>query len=418
MDFQGQGQATTGETEALAIIDSFTKTVSVLALPNREAHTRAPRLLDEIFFRRGAPDIIHSDAAPEFLSDLMAAILDATGTTRTTTCGHNAQSNGEIESWWRYWNRAMKFLSPFDYLVWPSFTQRICFAYNAVSHASLADVSPFEMGYGTPPTLDNNAYDDPQQGKQNPTPLTPALAAAAIQVSVAAFHRYARSHREYLQRTTADRLNMQGTPTSFQLGQRVKIYMPPTHSQLERTGRRAKHIVSWRGPCTITRILFPIAYQMQEECSQRYFERTIVNIRPYSASRAPPPPHHDMLSSSPLALGTLLAIRRTSDLTTPFDLARIKTTSESNIQIHYPGTTNPTLRSAVFRLVWIDPRDNKTALKDSRPVRNHQPVTGDIATNDLPDLLVATHLVLTHTSRLTYASYHILHHLRDQLSVY
>jgi hypothetical protein len=44
MDFQGQGMATTGETEALAIIDSFTKTVSVLALPNREAHTLAPRL--------------------------------------------------------------------------------------------------------------------------------------------------------------------------------------------------------------------------------------------------------------------------------------------------------------------------------------------------------------------------------------
>ncbi len=35
MDFQGQGQATTGESEALAIIDSFTKTVSVIALPNR-----------------------------------------------------------------------------------------------------------------------------------------------------------------------------------------------------------------------------------------------------------------------------------------------------------------------------------------------------------------------------------------------
>jgi hypothetical protein len=261
----------------------------------------APLLLDEIFFRRGAPDIIHSDAAPEFLLDLMAAMLNATGTTRTTTCGHNAQSNGEVESWWRYWNRAMKFLSSSDYLVWPSFTQRICFAYNAVSHASIADISPFEMDYGTPPVsafappepdlpppLDDNAYDDSQQTQTNPTPLTPAWVAAAIRISVAAFHRYARSHREYLQRTTEDRLNLQGTPTSFQLGQRVKIYMPPTHAQMERTGRRAKHIVSWRGPCTITKILSPTAYQMQEECSQRYFERTLVNIRPYLASRAPP----------------------------------------------------------------------------------------------------------------------------------
>ncbi len=78
-------------------MDSFTKTVSVLALPNREAATLAPRLLDEIFFRRGAPDVLHNDEAQEFMSELLAHLTAATGTTRTTTCGHNAQSNGEID---------------------------------------------------------------------------------------------------------------------------------------------------------------------------------------------------------------------------------------------------------------------------------------------------------------------------------
>jgi transposase InsO family protein len=431
MDFQGQGMATTGETEALAIIDSFTKTVSVLALPNREAHTLAPRLLDEIFFRRGAPDVIHTDAAPEFLSELMAAILDATGTTRTTTCGHNAQSNGEIESWWRFWNRSMKFLSPSEYLVWPSFAQRICFAYNAVPHESLASVAPFEMDFGSPPVsafappdpdpndaLSASDFDDSRQHLPPTKHLSPAIAVAAIQTSVAAFHRYARTHAAYLQDTTAERLNQQGNPTSFLLNERVKIYMPPTHAQLERTGRRAKHIVSWRGPCRITAILSPVTYQMQEECSNRYFERTLVNIRPYLASRSPPPPHHDMLSAAPLGPGTLIAIRRTSDPTTLFDLARITTSTETNTHIAYLGTTNPNLRSAPFKLVWIDPRDNKTTLKDTRPARNYQPVTGDVPTDDLPDLLVATHLVLTNAGRLTAPSYHILHHLKDQLSVY
>jgi transposase InsO family protein len=296
MDFQGQGTASTDETEALAIIDSFTKTVSVIALPTRDAHTLAPRLLDEIFFRRGAPAIIHTDAVPEFTSELLAALLTATGTTHTTTCGHNAQSNGEIESWWRFWNRAMKFLSPADYLVWPSFVQRTCFAYNSVPHDSIAAVSPFEMDFGTapvsafaPPTPDStpdipdDVFDDSQQNIPHTTQLSPTLAAAAIQTSVAASHRYARSHHEYLQSTTAERLNQQGTPTTFQLGQRVKIYMPPTHAQLERTGRRAKHIVAWRGPCRITQLLSPTAYQMQEECSNRFFERTLVNIRPRHA---------------------------------------------------------------------------------------------------------------------------------------
>ncbi len=123
---------------------------------------------------------------------------------------------------------------------------------------------------------------------------------------------------------------------------------------------------------------------MQEECSNRFFERTLVNIRPYRATRAPPPPHHEMLSASPLEPDTLVAIRRTSDPTSPFDLARITTTTETHVNLAYLGTTNPSLRKAVFKLVWIDPTDTKTVLKDSRPARRHQQVTGDITTERHP----------------------------------
>jgi hypothetical protein len=115
MDFQGQGLATTGESEALALIDSFTKTAILIPLTDRQTTTLLPKLLDALHFSRGSPDLIHSDDAPEFLSDLMIAVADVTGTQRTTTCGHNPQSNGEIESWWRYWNWAMRYLAPSQY---------------------------------------------------------------------------------------------------------------------------------------------------------------------------------------------------------------------------------------------------------------------------------------------------------------
>jgi hypothetical protein len=125
-----------------------------------------------------------------------------------------------------------------------------------------------------------------------------------------------------------------------------------------------------------------------------------------------------MLSASPLDPGTIIAIRRDNDPSTQFDLARIHHAAETHTHIHYLGTTNPNLRNAAFKLVWIDPKDNKTVLKDNRPARRHQPVTGDINNDDLPDLLVATHLTLTNTGRLAAPSYHILHHLCDQLAVY
>jgi hypothetical protein len=422
MDFQGQGQAITGETEALAVMDSFTKTVFVLPLKDRTAPTFVPTLLDAIWFTRGAPDVIHTDAAPELMSDLLAAVLASTGTQHTTTCGHNAQSNGEIESWWRFWNRCLKLLSPSEYLQWPSFSQRICFAYNSVSHESLGGPCPFEMDYGSPPVspfvpaITALPHSDDDTPREDPTsPISPAAFAEALQTSTAAFHRFAASHNSYVQQTTAARLNKHGTPAHFHVNDRVKIYMPPTHAQIQRTGRRSQHIVAWRGPCLVTEVLSDSTYRVQEECSKRFFERSIMNMRPFRASSAPPPPHHDLLSTLALTPGTLVAVRDTP--TSAFHLARLTALTESTASLHYLGTTNPHFDRAVFKLLWLSPA-NKTVLKDTRPARNHKPITGDISTEDLPDLLVATHLALTAAGKLSRPSHQLLHHLHDQLHVY
>jgi transposase InsO family protein len=421
MDFQGQGIAVTGETEALAIIDSFTKIVTLIPLPDRQAQTLVPKLMDALHFQRGSPDIIHSDDAPEFLSELMTAVAAATGTLRTTTCGHNPQSNGEIESWWRFWNRAMRFLSPSDYLNWPRFAQRICFAYSCVPHDSIGGISPFEMDHGTPPTLpfappDPNIQisDLDDSSDIGPSP-SPEAFIAALRISVDAFHRFAATHKTFMAQTTQERLNKFGTPAHFALDDRVKIYVPPTHAQLQRTGRRSNHIVAWRGPCRITKILSDTAYEMVEECSKRTFQRTIVNIRPFRATKDPPPPHHDLLSSAQLVHGTIVAVRDTPH--SPFHLAKVLSNTENHLSLHYLGTTNSSLDAAVFRLLWTAP-DQRTVLRDTCPARNHLAVTGEIDNDAINDLLVASHLTLTSTGRLSRKSARLLFHLRDQLHIY
>jgi transposase InsO family protein len=421
MDFQGQGLALTGETEALAIMDSFTKTVTLIPLPDRQAQTLVPKLLDAIYFTRGSPDIIHSDDAPEFLSELMTSIAAITGTRRTTTCGHNPQSNGEIESWWRFWNRAMKFLSPSDYVQWPRFAQRICFAHNSVSHDTLGSLSPFEMDHGAPaqlpfappdPSLRIPDHDDSPALSPSPSP---ADFMDALQTSVQAFHRFAATHKSFMAKTTEERLNKNGTPAHFSINDRVKIYVPPTHAQIQRTGRRSNHIVAWRGPCRVSKLLSTSSYEVIEECSGRIFQRTIINMRPFRASKDPPPPHHDLLSHAALHPGTIIAVRDTPD--SPFHLAKVLSADEIQLRLHYLGTTSPTLATAVFRLVWIAP-DGKTVLKDTCPARHHHAVTGEIDTADIPDLLVASHLTLTTTGRLSRKSARLLFHLRDQLHTY
>jgi hypothetical protein len=366
--------------------------------------------------------VIHSDDAPEFLSDLMNAIAAITGTQRTSTCGHNPQSNGEIESWWRYWNRAMRYLSPSQYANWPQYAQRIVFAYNSVPHESIGQLSPFEMDFASPPKspfsppdpdLDFPDLVDPPDSQL--TLVSPDAFIQALRVSVQAFHAFAASHKTFMAKTTQDRLNKHGTPKHFSLNDRVKIYVPPTHAQLLRTGRRSNHIVAWRGPCRVTRILSPSSYEMEEECSGRKFQRTIINIRPFRATKNPPPPHHDLISTAALHPGTIIAVRDTP--TSRFHIAKVKTITESLLSIHYLGTTTPTLDSAVFRLLWLAP-DNRTVMKDNCPARNHKAITGDIDTEDIDSLLVASHLTLTSTGRLSRKSARLLFHLRDQLHTY
>jgi hypothetical protein len=423
MDFQGQGLATSGKTEALALIDSFTKTVILIPLPDRQATTLVPRLLDELHFRHGSLDVIHSDDAPEFLSDLMAHIASVTGTQRTSTCGHNPQSNGEIESWWRFWNRAMCYLTPSQYATWPLFAQRICFAYNSVSHDSLAQLSPFEIDFaalpkspfGPPdPALLLLDQDDIPDFSPSPT-VSPGVFVAALRTSVHAFHALASAHKHFLATTTEERLNTYGIPKTFALHDRVKIYVLPTHAQILRTNRRSNHIVAWHGPCTITRILSPSSYEMQEDCSGRTFQRSIINIRPFRASKAPLPPHHDLISAAALYPTTNIAVRDSP--TSTFHLAKVLQIDETRLSVHYLGTTSPTLDTAVFRLVWIAP-NGRTVLKDTRPAHNHTAVTGEIDTTDIPDLLVASHLIFTSTGHLSRKSSRLLFHLRDQLHIY
>jgi hypothetical protein len=78
MDFQGQGKADTGEQEALAIIDTTLRFITVLALPDRKVTTFVPAFLDAIVFQHGPPDILHCDEAPEFMSELMAVKTSTT----------------------------------------------------------------------------------------------------------------------------------------------------------------------------------------------------------------------------------------------------------------------------------------------------------------------------------------------------
>jgi transposase InsO family protein len=102
MDFQGQGTSASGMTELLALIDPTSRYVVVIPLRDRQVSTWMQPFLDKIVFTFGAPDALHSDDAPEFLSEALDLVAKATSIKTTTTLGHNARGNSTIEVFWRY----------------------------------------------------------------------------------------------------------------------------------------------------------------------------------------------------------------------------------------------------------------------------------------------------------------------------
>jgi hypothetical protein len=204
MDFQGQGKALSGETEALAIIDTTARYVTIIALKNRQVQTFLQPFLDENVFRHGPPAILPCDEAPEFMSELMAALLEITETTITTTLGHNARSNGVIEVFWRYWNRCMRMLPDDQYRQWPRFISRIAFAYNTAPHQSIGAISPYEIYCGVPArdTFSKILTDQTDVLPQLPTNdgdmENARLFAFAVKTSTTAFVQLARNHDDFM----------------------------------------------------------------------------------------------------------------------------------------------------------------------------------------------------------------------------
>ncbi len=96
---------------------------------------------------------------------------------------------------------------------------------------------------------------------------------------------------------------------------------------MEETGRRAKHITAWRGPCTVVERLSQTAYAVTED------------LLPYRAVSAKPNADaaYNQTYSEPFAVGEFLALR--DEPTGPFYVARVDSLVDQTVTVHYYGCT-------------------------------------------------------------------------------
>ena len=257
----------------------------------------------------------------------------------------------------------------------------------------------------------------------------PSTFAEAVATSAAAFTRLASNHADYVRVTTADRLNQQGHPRTYAIGDKVKIRIPPSHEQMLATGRRSSHLASWRGPCTITERLSTTAYSMTEDLTGRKFERVLTNVLPYRASSARAQAVYDPATSDPFILGEIVAVRAVRDApATPYYLAEVIAISATSIMVHYFGCRQRDLARATFRPAWHLPNGNEISLASpTRPEKRNGPhrrtlrqlaYTGVLEFDALRQLLVARNLEFTTAHKLRKKSQRVLAPTHDELFVF
>jgi hypothetical protein len=422
MDFQGQGTATTGETEVLALIDPTSRYVVVIPLKDRQASTWLQPFLDRIVFTFGAPDMLHSDDAPEFISEALELLAKAAEIKTTTTLGYNARGNATIEVWWRFWNRCLRLLSDEHYARWPDFASRIAFAYNSAPHGGIGDVSAFQVYHGADPrnTL-ASSLTDPHTFTEEEELALPVQFAEAVALSTQVFTALAKSHDQFIKTEMALRLNKKGSSRVFQVGEKVKVRVPPTQSQLLETGRRAKHVTAWRGPCTILERLSTTAYAAVDDTTKRRYERVTANILAYHAKRAKTNADAGFseVYSEPFVVGEFIAVR--DELLGPFYVALVTDITAKLLRVHYYGTYGIVLATAVFKPCWNEVNGSDIVLQDDCPLptdyglRNFEPYAGEMDLKDVHAVLVARHLDFTKAGKLRFRALRSLTPVHDQL---
>jgi hypothetical protein len=313
-------------------------------------------------------------------------------------------------------------LSDEHYARWPDFSSRIAFAYNSAPHGGIGDVSAFQVYHGSDPrnTLASSLTTPPAFTEEEELAL-PAQFADAVALSTQMFTALAKSHDQFVKNETALRLNKRGSSRAFEVGDKVKVRVPPTQSQLLDTGRRSKHVTAWRGPCTIIERLSMTAYAAVDDTTKRRYERVIANILPYHAKRAKTNADAGFseVYSEPFVVGEFVAVR--DDLQGPFYVAIVTAVTAKLLRVHYYGTYNVVLATAVFKPCWNEVNGTDIVLQTHCPMpadygsRAFEPYVGEMDLKDVNAVLVARHLEFTKAGKLRFRALRSLAPVHDQL---
>ena len=431
IDFYGHAKG-----EILVAIDLCTREVNLWFLTDRKTEGVTKSLLSGVIFQKGVPLLFVNDEASEFVGGTVHAMNQYLGITQLTTGGHNPRSNAIVERFMQHLTGCLTKCDDTQYKNIKDYLPAIAFAHNTAFNSAI-NCSPFEAGHGLRARTITEARASPRlqitaergTGLQEPDEKWEATIFQKVCKFAERLADEAQRQSQWHKRMNAHNLNQSGKKIPdkpYDRGDKVYFYQPPSQNEVIQRGRKAKHLMHYRGPATITQPIPGRRRQYEIEFEDKLFKRDIGMLIPQHTMHEIDPSTLDVtdirLSSTKPRLYNEahqlrednLIICKTEIIDTEWCLAEINRIYPEEIEITYYTTPITqlenyntatyeqklgVLKNARFRKTWyISSGKNvgKVTIKAPFPKNPELRLwTGKLPKTELNDLILATDLNLS-----------------------
>ena len=310
MDFYGVAESKNGYNNILGAIDLATAESRLFACKRRTAPILTDCTLHGIVLRDGCPLHIHSDAAREFVSKAMRRLCQLIGCQQTTTLAHHPTGNATIERLWQWVASCLRIMTKEQYQEWEKYVRLMEHTWNTSYH-SVLKCTPFEAAHGLKA---RSAIDSLTRASSRvDTDLMTTDGIEAMRATARAFEQQIHNVRREAAKANAALLR-KGVKRTFDIGDEVAFFIPPTEEEAAAMGRKPKHLLQYKGPAFVIEKPSNTTYRIEFE--GRRYNRCFSELRPYKSDKLPldlPMANHADMQVQKLIVGNYVALCDSDD---------------------------------------------------------------------------------------------------------
>jgi len=249
-----------GNRKILVITDYFTRWAIARPIPRETAEIVADILLDEIFTKFGAPEVIISDRGSAFQSKVLRELFTDFRSKHVMSSPYHPQTNGLTERFNKTLAGMLAMYVSEKQQEWDEYIPFAVFAYNTVRQDSTG-FSPYHLLYGVEPRLlaelvPPGPEDQTFAGRMEELHAARELAIVAT--------RWAQGNQKAAYDKGRHIL-------SFQEGDTVLVFKP-------RSNGASKLRLPWEGPFVVLKRYSDLNYLVQRMEGERKADRLLVHI--------------------------------------------------------------------------------------------------------------------------------------------